>query len=200
MIELVPRDEVVRLLRSGRVVAVPTDTVYGVAAALTHPRAVAKLFSVKRRPSDAALPVLVDSLAAIEGMGVTWPERAGVLARAFWPGALTIVVGVDARLAQLVGSTTQTVGFRVPKNELLRDVLVDCGPLAVTSANEHGEPPCQSAEEVMSAFVDSPELDGVLDGGLCSGAVSTVVEIYNDGWRVLRHGSIGASDIEAALA
>src|SRR5665213_323530 len=177
MIELVGRDEAVRLLKSGHVIAVPTDTVYGVAAALTHPKAVANLFTLKRRPLDAALPVLVDSLGAIEGMGVAWPENANRLSRAFWPGPLTIVVAVDQVLAGLVGSSNQTVGFRIPKDELLRDVLAECGPMAVSSANDHGEPPCHSADEVLSAFADSPELAGVLDGGVWSGAVSTVVEL-----------------------
>jgi L-threonylcarbamoyladenylate synthase len=200
MIEVVGRDEAVRLLKSGHVVAVPTDTVYGVAAALTHPKAVTSLFALKRRPLDAALPVLVDSLAAIEGMGVAWSDQASRLSRAFWPGPLTIVVAVDHALAQLVGSTNQTVGFRMPNSELLLDVLVDCGPLAVSSANDHGEPPCHSADEVLSAFADSAELAGVLDGGVCAGAVSTVVELYDEGWRVLRHGALSTSDIEAALA
>ncbi|HEY5112041.1 MAG TPA: L-threonylcarbamoyladenylate synthase [Acidimicrobiales bacterium] len=200
MIELVGRDEAVRLLKSGHVIAVPTDTVYGVAAALTHPKAVANLFTLKRRPLDAALPVLVDSLAAIEGMGVAWPETANRLSRAFWPGPLTIVVAVDDVLAELAGSINQTVGFRIPNNELLLDVLADCGPLGVSSANDHGEPPCHSADEVLSAFADSAELAGVLDGGVCSGAVSTVVELYDTGWRVLRQGALSASDIESALA
>lgn len=199
MIELVQRDEAVRLLKSGRVVALPTDTVYGVAAALTHPKAVSDLFALKRRPNDVALPVLVDSLADIEGMGVAWPESAHRLSRAFWPGALTIVVAVDQALAELVGSTEKTVGFRVPNHELLRDVLVQCGPLAVTSANEHGEPPCNSADEVMSAFADYAELEGVLDGDICAGTVSTVVEIYETGWRVLRQGSLSADEIKRVL-
>jgi len=200
MIEIVPRDEAVRLLKSGRVVAVPTDTVYGVAAALTHPKAVAELFALKDRPSDAALPVLVDSLSDIEGMGVAWPTLADRLSSAFWPGALTIVVAVDQALAELVGSTEKTVGFRVPNHEVLRDVLVECGPLAVTSANVHGEPPCNNADEVMSAFADQAVLEGVLDGDICAGAVSTVVEILDSGWRILRQGSISADEIERVLA
>ncbi|HEY5266999.1 MAG TPA: L-threonylcarbamoyladenylate synthase [Acidimicrobiales bacterium] len=200
MIELVQRDEAVRLLKSGRVVALPTDTVYGVAAALTHPKAVAELFALKGRPNDVALPVLVDSLSDIEGMGVAWPTLAARLSSAFWPGALTIVVAVDQVLAELVGSTEKTVGFRVPNDELLRDVLAQCGPLAVTSANEHGEPPCNSADEVMSAFADQPVLEGVLDGDICAGAVSTVVEIHDGGWRILRQGSLGADEIKRVLA
>ena len=200
MIELVQRNEAVRLLKSGRVVAVPTDTVYGVAAPLTHPKAVMDLFALKRRPSDAALPVLVDSLADIEGMGVTWPPLAARLSKAFWPGALTIVVAVDGALAELVGSTEGTAGFRVPNHDLLRDVLIQCGPLAVTSANEHGEPPCNSADEVMSTFADHAGLGGVLDGDICAGAVSTVVEIYESGWRILRQGSLSADEITRILA
>ncbi|HVA70321.1 MAG TPA: L-threonylcarbamoyladenylate synthase [Acidimicrobiales bacterium] len=199
MTALVDRDEAIRLLKVGGVVAVPTDTVYGIAASLAHPRALQRLFEIKRRPTTTALPILVDSQVAIERLGVDWPAGAQRLSEAFWPGALTIVVAVPHELATLVGSTRDTAGFRIPRHELLRDVLIDVGPLAVSSANEHGEAPCRSAAAVLNAFVGREELDGVLEGGEGDGEVSTVVGVDDASWRVLRHGALDTEDLARAL-
>ena len=185
------------LLRDGAVVALPTDTVYGVAASLAHPSALAALFDLKRRPGNVALPVLVDGVAQIEGLGVTWSARAARLSDALWPGALTIVVPAPVALARRVGSTGASVGFRCPGDAALRQLLTHTGPLAVSSANEHGEPPCTTAAEVRATFADRPLAD-VLDGGVRDGAVSTVVELLEGSWRVRREGAV-ARDVLAHL-
>lgn len=197
MTDVVGVDEAVTLLTGGSVVAVPTDTVYGVAASIDQPEAIARLFQLKRRPSSVALPVLVSSSSAIEALGVQWPEAARELAEAFWPGALTIVVPVEPQLAAKVGAVA-SVGFRIPNDATLLSVLERCGPLAVSSANEHGEPPCQSSAEVLSAL-DATELTAVLDDGVRSGDVSTVVELTATGWNVLRAGRISAEAIGRVL-
>ena len=199
MTDVVGPDEAIALLRQGLVVAVPTDTVYGLAAALEHPEAVATLFRLKRRPTSVALPVLVGERHAISSLGVEWPERAVRLSDEFWPGALTIVVAVDARLASSVGGSG-SIGFRLPREEVLLRILHECGPLAVSSANEHGEPPCQSVEQVLKTLGANEFLAAVLDGGVCNGEVSTVVEIAPDSWRILRAGAISSEEIERALA
>jgi tRNA threonylcarbamoyl adenosine modification protein (Sua5/YciO/YrdC/YwlC family) len=199
MTDVVGPDEAIARLRRGLIVAVPTDTVYGLAAALEHPKAVATLFQLKQRPTSVALPVLVSTRDAIEALEVEWPEGAARLSDHFWPGALTIVVAVDARLAASVGGIG-SIGFRIPRDEVLLRVLAECGPLAVSSANEHGEPPCQSVEQVLAALGTNELLDAVIDGGVRQGEVSTVVEIAADTWRILRAGSISAEAIERALA
>jgi tRNA threonylcarbamoyl adenosine modification protein (Sua5/YciO/YrdC/YwlC family) len=199
MTDVVGPDEAIARLRRGLVVAVPTDTVYGLAAALEHPKAVATLFQLKQRPTSVALPVLVSARDAIDELEVEWPERAARLSDHFWPGALTIVVAVDARLATSVGGIG-SIGFRIPRDETLLHVLTECGPLAVSSANEHGEPPCQSVEQVLTALGTNELLDAVLDGGVRQGEVSTVVEIAADSWRILRAGSISTEAIERVLA
>jgi L-threonylcarbamoyladenylate synthase len=200
MIAAVGRDETVRLLNAGGVVALPTDTVYGLAASLESVDAIAQLFSMKRRPSAVALPVLVDSILSIERLGVTWPADARKLSDAFWPGALTIVVDVPPELARRVGSDVDTVGFRLPDDELLREVLTQTGPLAVSSANEHAEPPCQSVAEVLAVFGESETLAAVLDGGERTGGVSTVVRVHDNEWQILRHGVVNADDVTRVLA
>ncbi len=199
MTRVVAPSEAVRLLREGAVVAVPTDTVYGIAASLVRPSAVAQLFVLKRRPTTTALPVLVDTLEAVSRLGVDWPEPARRWSDAFWPGALTIVVPAPHELASAVGSTADTVGFRVPDDAPLLEVLGACGPLAVSSANEHGEPPCHSAADVIRAFDGRRDLSAVLDGGERTGQVSTVVEVAGTTWRVLREGSVSAESLARAL-
>ena len=117
-------------------------------------------------------------------------SRTRALAAAFWPGALTIVVSAPARIAALVRSDTHAVGFRVPDDELLGRLLEKSGPLAVTSANEHGLAPCTSAREVLEHFSGREHFAGVLDGGERHGVVSTVLDISKSAWQVLREGAV----------
>jgi tRNA threonylcarbamoyl adenosine modification protein (Sua5/YciO/YrdC/YwlC family) len=198
MTRIVDRDEALRLLLNGEVVAVPTDTVYGVGALLARSDAIASLFLLKNRPSTVPLPVLVSSSSAVEELDVVWNDHAARLAHEFWPGALTIVVPASRGLALSVGGSGDTVGVRVPNDEMLLSLLRECGPLAVSSANAHGEPPCHSAEEVLTALAGD-RLAAVLDGGQRRGEVSTVVEANETSWRVLREGAISAQRIAATL-
>jgi tRNA threonylcarbamoyl adenosine modification protein (Sua5/YciO/YrdC/YwlC family) len=185
-------------LQRGGVVAVPTDTVYGVAASLAHPQAVATLFSLKHRPSDVALPVLVDSLSQIEELGVTWTPPARRLSDAFWPGPLTIVVAAAGELARLLGSVS-SAGFRMPDDDALLELIGRAGPLVVTSANEHGQPPCSNAASVLEVFAGRAQLDGVLDGGERRGVVSTVVDLAGPTWVVVREGAISVAQLVSTL-
>jgi tRNA threonylcarbamoyl adenosine modification protein (Sua5/YciO/YrdC/YwlC family) len=190
-------DEVVAALWRGEVVAVPTDTVYGVAARLLDATAVARLFEVKSRPRDVALPVLIESVRAVSSLDVEWSEKAQTLAERFWPGALTIVVGAGPATAALVGANA-SLGLRVPRHEDLAAIIAECGPLAVTSANEHGQAPCTSADDVQTVQWPAP-VAGVFDGGRCDGAVSSVVELTSQGWHLRRSGALSASEIEKVI-
>jgi tRNA A37 threonylcarbamoyladenosine synthetase subunit TsaC/SUA5/YrdC len=122
------------------------------------------------------------------------------LARAFWPGALTLVVDAPPALARQVCSETDTVGLRVPGLSLTRRLLARSGPLAVTSANVHGAEPCTSAAEVRSAFARPPEPIGVLDGGPSSTLPSSVVAVHGTQIEIIRAGMISETEIRAALA
>ncbi len=192
------RDGAIAALARGEVVALPTDTVYGVGAALSHPAAVARLFTLKGRPTTIALPVIVDDVASVGSLGVDWPQRAARLADACWPGALTIVVGAPAALATLVGSD-HGVGLRLPDDEILRDVVGLVGPVALTSANRHGEAPCTDAASVLRSFAGSRDLAGVLDGGERAGVVSSVVDLTGPRWRLLRPGAVPIDRIVEVL-
>ena len=184
-------------LQHGGVVAVPTDTVYGVAASLAHREAVARLFRVKSRPSHVALPVLVGSESDVEGLALTWDEDARRLAERFWPGALTVIVPAPGALASVVGAR-DSVGVRQPDLAMLTEVLAQTGPLAVTSANEHGRPPCTSVEDVRCASWGDA-LAGVLDGGSRDAVVSTVVDLSGEGWRIRRLGAVSREALVEVL-
>ena len=186
-------------LAEGGVVAVPTDTVYGLAASLSRPQAVAQLFALKRRPTTTALPVFVDSLDQIDELGVAWSPRAQLLSDALWPGALTIIVRGPPALASMVGSASGTVGFRCPADDLVRSLLARSGPLAVTSANEHGRAPCESAADVRHVFAGRVELSGVLDGGRRSATVSTVIDVSTSPWCLVRAGAVNTAAIIGLL-
>jgi L-threonylcarbamoyladenylate synthase len=199
MTRVIDQDEAVRVLARGGIVALPTDTVYGIAASLRHPDAVAALFGLKHRPDSMALPVLVDDFTQIERLSVTWPAAARRLSDLYWPGPLTIVARVPDELARLVGGVVATAGFRIPGDTALREILARTGPLALSSANEHGEPPCHSVAEVLRAFVGRDELKGVVDGGERSGLVSTVVDLSQTPWHLVREGAISARDLHHVL-
>jgi L-threonylcarbamoyladenylate synthase len=199
MPRLVKIEAAIAALDRGGIVAVPTDTVYGLAAEVSQPTAVAKLFALKKRPTFVPIPVMVDSIEQISYLGVDWPDDAQHLAEAFWPGALTIIVAVPHDLALMLGGDKDTAGFRIPDDDILRRMMAVLGPFAVTSANEHGEKPCHSAQEVLNRFKERSELDGAIDGGERSGDVSSVIDLSVTPWRVLREGAISSAELSRVL-
>jgi L-threonylcarbamoyladenylate synthase len=199
MPRLLKVEAAIAALDAGGIVAVPTDTVYGLAAEVSQPTAVAMLFKLKERPTFVPLPVMVDSVEQIEFLGVEWPDEAQMLAEAFWPGGLTIIVRVPHELAEMLGSTDDTAGFRIPDDDVLRRMMAVLGPFAVTSANEHGQNPCYSAYEVLERFSSRDELVGVIDGGERSGDVSSVVDLSVMPWRVLREGTVSMDELARVL-
>jgi len=199
MIDDLDYDAALRSLARGDVVAVPTDTVYGLAASIAYPDAINALFELKQRPSSVATPLLVHSIAQIEDLGVDLDDRARALARAFWPGALTMVVAAPTELSLLVHGTGNSVGFRVPDDELLLRLLAASGPLAVTSANTHGDEPCVSASQVREVFAQREGLAGVLDAGERRGVVSTVLDLSAPAWEVLREGAVSRATLSTYL-
>ncbi|HUP86241.1 MAG TPA: L-threonylcarbamoyladenylate synthase [Acidimicrobiales bacterium] len=188
-------DAAVAHLRAGDVVAVPTDTVYGVAVDLSATGAIDRLFAAKERPKDVQVPVLIaspdDAAGLIEGDVDIAARR--LMAR-FWPGALTIVVPRAQALRGIdLGGDPTTIGLRCPDHRLIRELCRRVGPLATTSANRHRDPTPPDAEGVASALGAAVAL--VLDGGACAGAPSTVVRVTDDRIEVLREGRIATSDL-----
>ena len=180
------------LLRAGHLVALPTDTVYGIGCRVDDPDALARLFAAKRRAPEKAVPWLVASFDEVARLGFRGDDRAARLAERFWPGALTLVVPA------FEGDVTQ--GFRVPDHPLTLALLAAAGPLAVSSANRSGEPETLDADDVAIAFADSDEPIATLDGGRVPGGVaSTVVDLSGDRPRLAREGALPRAEIERVI-
>jgi L-threonylcarbamoyladenylate synthase len=185
-------------LASGAVVALPTDTVYGVAAAISHPDAVVRLFALKDRDTVKPVAVLVaDSAQAAEIAEMS--EAARVVAERFWPGALTLVLpradGFDIDL----GGAGHTVGVRSPAHDDVIGLCRRLGPLATTSANRSGHPTPDDATGVANELAGT-EVAIVVDGGPApGGTASTVVRVEGSELHVLRDGPITLGELHAAL-
>jgi L-threonylcarbamoyladenylate synthase len=193
------RAAAIRILREGGVVALPTDTVYGIGVDLSVPGGIERLFEAKRRPADRAIVLLL----AEAGQAATladWPPAAAVLAEAFWPGGLTLVVPQRPSVAfpaELTASRS-TIGLRVPDHPSPRALAAALGPLPVTSANVSGLPEARTALEIVTQLGDAVDL--VLDGGPSRGGPpSTVVDCTVEPPRILRAGAIDAAEIIACL-
>lgn len=190
-------DAVCARLSEGEVVAVPTDTVYGLAVAVGVDGATDALFAMKQRPTRVALPVMVHDLEA--ACALVENDATGALrsiGAKFWPGALTVIARRDLSFRADLGGDRATVGLRVPDHVMLRELCRRCGPLGVSSANLHGEPPCTTAAEIRRTFGASL---AVLDGGKCDGRVSTVVDLTGNEPAIVREGSVTLRDVLAAL-
>lgn len=191
--------EAIELLRDGGIVAVPTDTVYGIAADMALPDAIERLFAAKQRPPEKAVAVLLADAAQAGELGVV-TAAAQVLAERFWPGGLTLVLPVrpEARLPRVLAGGAPTIGVRVPDHPTPRALAAVLGPLPTTSANRSGEADARDAREILDRLGESLAL--VLDGGpIRGGPASTVVNCTLEWPSILREGAIPAADIAAAL-
>ena len=193
------RAAAVATLRAGGLVAMPTDTVYGVGVALDTKDGLARLFAAKDRPLDRAIVLLVADLEQAAFVGVLSPA-ARVLAERFWPGGLTLVLAQTpgARLPGVLTAGTATIGVRLPAHDCPRALARELGPLPVTSANLSGQPDTLDAAEVLAQLGDRVDL--ILDGGRARGGVpSTVVDCSDEAPRVLRAGAIEVARIAELL-
>ncbi|HEX8939967.1 MAG TPA: L-threonylcarbamoyladenylate synthase [Candidatus Limnocylindrales bacterium] len=201
---LLPDDDVghleaIAVLRSGGLVALPTDTVYGLAVALDAPDALARLFAAKERPLDKAVVLLVDGLDQVEAVAEVGPAARTLAARG-WPGGLTLVLPQrpDAGLPAVLTAGTPTIGLRLPDHPAPRALARALGPLPVSSANRSGELEARDAAGVLAQLGERIEL--VLDGGPARGGVpSTVVDCSGERPRLLRAGAIPTEALAAAL-
>ena len=194
--------EAARRLAAGGLVAVPTETVYGLAARADSDDAVAAIYRAKGRPDFNPLIVHVLDLEQA-GEIVVLDERARRLAEAFWPGALTMVLPRrhDARLAAAVCAGLPTVALRCPAHRVMRALLAECGlPLAAPSANRSGGVSPTTAAHVAASLGGKAGM--ILDGGACArGVESTIVALReNGGWQILRPGPVTEAEISAILA
>ena len=189
----------VKMLAAGGVAAIPTDTLYGLAANAFDEPAVQKVYELKGRPDGMALPLLLSDAADAARCAAHLPDSTLALAERFWPGALTLVVRKSADVPDIVTAGMDTVALRVPNHPVPRAIAESLGsPITGTSANLSGKPGLTDAASVRAEFGDT--LDFVLDGGDAMGGVaSTILDMTGSEPRVLREGAVSWADIEAAL-
>lgn len=187
------------LIRRGRMVAFPTETVYGLGANALDARAVERIFEAKGRPKTSPLIVHVASIEMARDLARDWPDRAEQLARAFWPGPLTLVVPKRAHVPDIVTAGLDTVGLRMPAHPVASALLQAArAPIAAPSANRFTELSPVTAGHVRESLGDAVDL--ILDGGECRvGIESTVLSLAKDEPVLLRPGIVSAADIEAFI-
>lgn len=193
------RAEAIEVLRSGGIVALPTDTVYGIAVALATPGGIERLFHVKRRAPEKGIALLLSTTGQAATIGELVPS-ATALAAALWPGALTLVLRAraDAGLPAVLTGGLPTVGVRLPDHPAPRAIAAIVGPLPTTSANRSGQPDAVDVAGVIDQLGD--EVDLILDGGRTAGArPSTVVDVTVEPAVVLRAGAIDEAQIREVL-
>ncbi len=192
-------EEVARIVRGGGVAAIPTDTLYGLAANPFDAAAVRRIFVMKGRRADGALPLIAADLAQVEAWLGSLPRQGRQLAECFWPGPLTLIVAAPERLPVETTGGLQTVGVRVPAHAVARALCAVCEhPLTATSANISGEPATDDAEAVGRALGD--RLDALLDAGPTpGGAPSTLVDVSQVVPTLVRAGAISWDRIQACL-
>ena len=189
-------DELAAVIERGGVVAVPTDTVYGLACHPDRADAAERIFAIKQRPPDMELSLL----GAARDDLVRFGELDGLaerLAERFWPGPLSIIVPLKPPRHPAIPRHGDTISLRVPASEPLRGLLRITGPLATTSANRHGQPPASTAQEV--SVILAAEIDGILDGGPAAGRASTIIDCSVTPARVLRTGPLGDAELSPYL-
>ncbi len=193
------RAAAVAVLRAGGIVALPTDTVYGIAVDLDVEGGIERLFAAKERPPEKGIVLLLADAAQAAEIGIM-DAPAAALAGAFWPGGLTLILRrrPDVALPRSLTGGAPTVGLRVPDHPAPRALAAVLGPLPTTSANRSGRPDAQSAADVVGSLGDAVDL--VLDGGpSVGGQPSTVVDLSGSEPRMLRVGAISGERIQAIL-
>lgn len=188
-------DTAVKYIQEGKLVAFPTETVYGLGANALNPQAVAKIFEVKQRPSFDPLIVHIANLQQLDMLIEGHDERVFTLAKHFWPGPLTMILPKSVIVPDIVTSGLPTVGIRMPNNKLALELISKSAcPISAPSANKFGSISPTTASHVKAKL---PNVDYVLDGGKTTvGIESTIIRLTEKGFQILRNGVITRKDIE----
>ena len=190
--------EAISLINSGKVIAVPTETVYGLAAAFDNDEAVKNIFSLKGRPLNNPLIIHVSDFTHILPFLKRPVDDLEILSKRFWPGSLTIILPIKKELiSSYVRADLQTAAFRIPSHPLALALIEETGPLVMPSANLSGKPSATTIEDVEEDFgLKFP----VLDGGKCTKGLESTIIMYRDAeWQIVREGSISKEQFESTL-
>jgi L-threonylcarbamoyladenylate synthase len=191
------RHAVAEAMGAGGVALIPTDTVYGIACLPSFDSAVDSIYELKLRPRDRRVPIIVAGAEDAARLGLAWTDPADRLARSFWPGALTIAVGVEEPAVDWLAGRVE-VGVRAPADELSQALAAAHGPFLMTSANRHGQGTPTTLEEALASLHGTPAI--AVDGGSLDVVSSTVVNVNLPAPAIEREGAIPASAVMEALA
>lgn len=183
-------------VRNGAVAVFPTDTVYGIGASALRPESVKRIYSIKGRPSSKPLPILVDSITSLKKL-VKWNKTAGLLAKKFWPGPVTLILRPAPPAVKLAGGL-RGIGVRIPGYPPFAAWAGKIkAPLAATSANISGQPACRRAADAVALFDGAVEY--ILLGGDLPGTESSVLDLSGEKPEILREGAVSRTELERAL-
>ncbi len=189
--------ELAEILKKDGVIAVPTDTVYGVCARMSTREAQEHLRDVKHRPLTKAFPVMCSDEDQIRTIAVV-DERAEKLIRAFMPGPVTLILEKKADVPEYVNGGMATLAIRMATSAALKKLIEETGcPVFMTSANQSGQPTCRTLDEIEAAC---PTLDGMMEGSVTFGEASTILDCTGEDVKILRQGPITMEEIQKVLA
>lgn len=192
-------DRAAAAVRRGEIVAIPTDGLYAIVADPLNLHAVGRVFDAKGREYNRSLPLVVSDILMAEDLAKEMTTRFELLARHFWPGPLTLIVPAAAKVPLKVTGNTGRLALRQSRSAVVRKLIEKLEqPLIATSANISGQPTCRSGIEAFATMDGRVNL--VLDGGLCTGAGNTTVDITEPYWRVIREGAITEKEIAECLS
>lgn len=199
--------QAIEILSSGGIVAIPTETVYGLAADATNPTALKKIFAAKNRPADHPLIVHIANVDQLAYWAQEIPDYAHKLATAFWPGPMTLILRKQDHVLDIITGGQNTVGLRIPQHPIAQKILQSLSAsstgnqaigLAAPSANSFGQISPTLAKHVQQDLGN--KIDLIIDGGICSvGIESTIIDCTSDQPKILRPGMISEEDINKTL-
>ena len=185
-------DELVKILKNDGVISVPTDTVFGICARINSKIAHDKLIAVKNRPENKSFPVMCANEEQIKSIAII-NETAEKLIKTFMPGPITLILKKNKELPEYVTNGKDTIAIRMATSETIKKLILELGsPIFMTSANQSGEPTCNSLDEIEKMC---PNLDGIMEGNVIFSKGSTIIDCSSDDIKILREGPITIEQI-----
>ena len=189
-------EELSNILKNDGVIAVPTDTVYGLCARMNSKKARENLTELKNRPENKAFPIMCNSIDQIKSIAKI-DERIEKIINAFMPGPITLVLLKGEKVPSFINEGSNEIGIRMATSKSLKELIEKVGsPIFMTSANLSGKPVCQTIEEIEKTF---PNIDGIMAGEVSYGQASTIVDCTSDDIKIIREGPIAFEDIKKIL-
>ena len=188
--------ELANILKNDGVLAVPTDTVYGLCARMNSKKARENLIEIKNRPENKAFPIMCNSIEQIKSIA-KMDEKIEKIIKAFMPGPITLVLLKGENVPNFINEGSNEIGVRMATSKPLEELIEKVGsPIFMTSANISGEPVCKTTKEIENVF---PNIDGILEGEVSYGQASTIVDCTSDEIKIIRQGPIAFEEIEKIL-